>query len=469
MHQTEPAATCGDGVCDDPAFPFCDVSGAIGGVPSSCIAQNCDASAFIACDEDRLVTCSADGDDFVFTDCDHGCNADTGACNVCNPNEVVFSDNKIVSCDANGNSMPDVVCPHTCIDDDKGPHCDVLQPRYLDGVCDTAATEDFDVTQTASLDVDLDMNCNGGVIPQTGAPSICVLRYKTVSIASGSTLTFFSSRNLASINNHDGRSVALVADDLLDVSGTIDISASGGFDAPGGGQAKSGGLGSTGIGAGGAGFNTFGGPGGSSSTDGGANNGGAATGDPAVLSAFIGGPRGGGSGGGGGGAITVVACRGTIAVSGAITAGGGGGPAFQVLGTPLSGGGGGAGGYVVLQGLDIVITGGIFSNGGGGGAGAVANVQLSTLQNGRDGLASATTAADGGVAQTGAGGGGTGGIHGTNIPGKGKHSTSTDGQPGGGGGSVGFLQTYTPSDIQPTLTDATTSPSFQSNANVPTK
>jgi hypothetical protein len=38
--------------------------------------------------------------------------------------------------------------------------------------------------------------------------------------------------------------------------------------------------------------------------------------------------------------------------------------------------------------------------------------------------------------------------------------------PGGGGGSVGFFQSYTPSAVTPTITPAHASPRFRPNANI---
>ncbi|HEV7555027.1 MAG TPA: hypothetical protein VGO00_06230, partial [Kofleriaceae bacterium] len=43
---------CGDGSCTDPAFPFCDVDGSVGGEPNTCIAVTCSADQFAACRDD---------------------------------------------------------------------------------------------------------------------------------------------------------------------------------------------------------------------------------------------------------------------------------------------------------------------------------------------------------------------------------------------------------------------------------
>jgi hypothetical protein len=54
-------------------------------------------------------------------------------------------------------------------------------------------------------------------------------------------------------------------------------------------------------------------------------------------------------------------------------------------------------------------------------------------------------------------------------PGSGKHPTASGDTPGGGGGSVGFFQSYTPAGVTPTLTPSHASPAFQPNATIPTR
>src|SRR5437868_15357615 len=75
-----PSAHCDDGVCIDPKYPYCDVSGAVTGEPHACTAVLCTASEFVTCDGDSAVTCSADASTYETTACEHGCNATTGGC-----------------------------------------------------------------------------------------------------------------------------------------------------------------------------------------------------------------------------------------------------------------------------------------------------------------------------------------------------------------------------------------------------
>jgi len=429
---------CSEGTCKDPAFPYCDVEGSVSGENGTCIAVTCTPGEILTCLGDDALTCNATGEAYEHVACELGCK-----------------------------TMP-------------MPHCGYIEPRYLPTVCDTLANESsLEVGNTASFDPNLDSNCNGGLVPQTGAPDICIVRYGTISIPAGVTLTIAGkeeSRELA------GRPIAFVSDGALSIEGILDISAHGVVNGPGGGVTTSGGQPggasyTTHVAGGGAGGQTVGGAGGSYTADGGGMNGGAATADPALLSALIGGATGfrqssmtiGIGSGGGGGAATLISCRGTVTVAGTINAGGGGGSAGAYLpfpGAGLPGFGGGAGGYVAIQAKKISIAGDVFANGGGGGAGMQSNQAVGFA--GADGSLSSTVPATGGQTQNGGGRGGAGGVR-TIVPGAGGNPTTSPATAGGGGGSVGFLQTYTPEGITPDLGGAQTSPAFQPNATIKTR
>jgi hypothetical protein len=205
-----------------------------------------------------------------------------------------------------------------------------------------------------------------------------------------------------------------------------------------------------------AGFATPGGNGGDTQTDGGAQNGGAQLADP-LSGVFIGGPA---ANGGGGGGVMLISCRGAVKIGGLVSLGGGGGASGYIGGFCFPGTGGGAGGNLLVQGMSVLITGSLFANGGGGGAGCVPSTQATAGQHGQDGPLSNTVAATGGLAIAGAGNGGAGGI-GPNIPGDGRRSTVAGDHPGGGGGSVGWLQVGTPNGVTPMLTPAAASPPIQ--------
>lgn len=463
-----PAAVCSNGQCSDPAFPFCDVNGALGGESNTCIAVSCMPNEFAACDGDNAITCNATGNNYDVMSCPTGCSADTNGCKPCPANTTTCGSGELDVCDANGVSHPQA-CAAGCLEAPT-PHCAYLQPRYVPTACDSPAAQDsLTITNSATLDPNLDSTCTGGVVDQTGGPTICVVRYRTIEIASGVTLTIHNTPEA------NGRTLAFVADDMLSVAGTLDLSAHGALSGPGGGVIHSGGqtASTNSTAGGGAGGATNGASGANANGDGSAANGGTSVPDPALLAALIGGAAAyqydDGTklfgGGGGGGGITLVACRGQVTIAGMINAGGGGGaPGVSTL--FREGFGGGAGGYVVLQGIDISVTGSVYANGGGGGAGEQANTASGVA--GDDGTTSATTAARGGFPQDGEGAGGAGGIEAI-APSVGKKNTTTGAYPGGGGGSVGFVQTYTPQGRPPTLTPTQVSPAFRPNGTSTTR
>lgn len=317
------------------------------------------------------------------------------------------------------------------------------------------------ISSSATFDTSLDAGCTGGVIVQTGGPDICILRHETISIEAGVSLVVTGPR-----------AIALVADRTVSIAGFLDVSAEGEKNGPGGGTLRSGGSGVSPNGFGGAGFKTQGGSGGTSTLDGGAGNAGQPI-DPASLAVLVGGPQivpeidPNGSLGPGGGAAVLVSCLGTVDVNGEIHAGGGrgAGGGFIVFAN-LGGSGGGAGGNVVFQGADVVITGHLFANGGSGGAGKPSG--SGTGAPGYEGERS-LVAITGGIGTAGGGSGGAGGS-GTSLPGHGKLTTMAPmSTAGGGGGSVGFFQSYTPAGVTPTLTPSAASPAPQPNGTIPTR
>lgn len=457
-----PILICHDGQCSDPQYKFCDVDGAIGGEPNTCLKPQCTASAFVTCDGSNAITCNAEGSDYERSTCQFGCSAANSGCNQCAANTSTCATGAVETCDANG-VIHSETCAKSCVDGPT-PHCEYLSPKYLPDICETPGDGTLTWGQSGDFDSDLDLNCTGGVVQQAGAPPICVVRYASIKIVGGATLHVFSSVNRQNFQNA-GRAIALVSDGDLSVDGAIDVSASRLYSGPGGGYVFSGGGDAhPGDGNGGAGFATAGAGGGSAGSDGGADDGGAALMDPADLETLSGGPQ---STGGGGGALVLVSCHGSVSVSGWLNAGGGGGVGgYYILDGTRGGGGGGAGGNIVLEGLDVHVTGGVFANGGGGGAGGIGSAGSSTNEDGRDGSID-LSGPPGGVARAGAGNGGAGGsVNG--LPQPGLHPTGSGGA-GGGGGSMGFAQTYTPAGVTPTLTPAAASPAFRPNATVPTR
>lgn len=446
---------CDDGICSDPAFPFCDVDGSVAGTPHVCIPASCESGVIIGCQGNGLLRCNADGTDYEVVACANGCDTANARCNDCTPEAALCSGTSLMTCGSSGTVESTEECLAGCLSSPQ-PHCAYLEPRYVPGSCEQfGSTQAFDVTSSGTFDTNLSSNCTGGVIAQTGAAELCVVKYGSIRVATGSTLKVTGTRGLVLLANRD-----------VEIAGTLDISADGVTSGPGvvtvSGAAADAVIASP-KGGGGSGYKTAGASGGTTTANGGAGNGGAALSDPAALAVLVGGTKAGGltSGvtGGGGGAATLISCRGSVLVPGTLHAGGGGGLGGMILplGIRLPGSGGGSGGYVVIQGLRVVVTGGVFANGGGGGAGLWANNTPGAA--GEDGPAAESNAL-GGPATNGEGPGGYGGWR-DGAAGLGGMNTVAGALPGGGGGGLGWFQAYASSVGAATLTPAQASPGFQ--------
>jgi hypothetical protein len=425
--------SCLDNHCSDPELPFCDVDGAIGGEPNTCIAVECSPNTFEECRGDRALTCNATGNNYDLVECEFGCGA--GGCLPCNTTD----------------------CEKHII------------PKYLPNVCNELAAGDPLTFSSQTIDTTNALSCHS-VVPQANGPEICVFHRSAITIAANQTLRVIGTR-----------AIAIVADRELKIDGVLDVSANVGefgtsgaaAHGPGGGFVMSGGLGDTndGSGSGGAGFKTPGGAGGK--RGGSAANGGAMGTDPSFLSFLVGGtapPRVNGIFSGfAGGAATIISCRSTVSVAGLIDAagGGGGGGHYVNFTTHFPAGGGASGGNVVIQGMNVSITGQLFANGGGGGAGENSQELFESFGDpGQKGRRSSATA-QGGPGLNGGGTGGTGGA-GVLFGGSGGAPSIASGFGGAGGGSTGFLQTYTPQNVTPTITPTEASPALQGNQAIPT-
>src|SRR5687767_3713208 len=75
--------SCADGSCTDPAFPFCDVDGAVAGTPEKCIAVECAPLEFELCRADDAIVCNASGNNYDVVRCELGCAGATGGCRDC--------------------------------------------------------------------------------------------------------------------------------------------------------------------------------------------------------------------------------------------------------------------------------------------------------------------------------------------------------------------------------------------------
>ncbi len=445
-------ASCVDDFCNNPALPFCDVDGTLAGEPDTCIAVDCEPGTFVSCRGDEAITCRASGADYDVVSCPLGCDDSSGCIETaCEVGATRCGEGTLERCNDVGEYVSEA-CAAGCIETPVA-HCAYLEPQYLPDICDVPALEldarldHLDIVDY--LNTDAVQVCTGGVATQTdGAPDICIVRYRTISVPAGPT----------EVKVEGSRVLALVADDLVDISGTLDVSANGQTNGAGAGDFLSGGTGVT-SGGGGGGGSAAGASGGPATT----TNGGPAF-SPSPLLVLRGGARApmvtspplvlfGEASGGSGGAMTAVACKGTVRVSGMVDAGGGGGHRGDQVNN--FGGGGGSGGFVALQGLQVDVTGRVFANGGWGGDGKPTS-PTPDQWDGQDGLRGVSYGAmfreghDGGL-------GGRGGVAAA-LPERGAGVTS--GRAGGGGGAMGALQTFTPIEIVPNVSASQSSPAF---------
>jgi hypothetical protein len=413
-------ASCLDNHCSDPDRPYCDKDGSVGGEPNTCISVACTPGEFERCNGDGALKCNATGTNFEQAECEYGCSEEAAGCNACN--------------------TPD--CERHII------------PRYLPNVCNELTSEAGVSFTTQRFDTGADESCTF-IVPQTGAPDICVRRGDTFTIPANTTLTL-----------NGTRVYALVADRDIFIEGTIDASGGGYGGGPGNMYSVSGTY------TGGAGFRDPGGAGASGSVDGGLANGGSgAPENPSLSTVLVAGrsstPRSsfGFAPGNGGGGVTIVSCRGSVRVLGVIDANGTGGLSANVdmfsippMDTPPTGGG--SGGYVALQGMQVIVTGGVFANGSGGGSGQIGGMPAQSGQR-------SSVPAEGALISGTLGGNGGKGGTGTVAPTVGKRPIS-GGYAGAGGGSAGFLQIFTAPNAVNNLSNATTSPALEVFANLST-
>lgn len=440
--------------CVDPAKPYCDLDGVVAGKAQTCIHVTCGPGDSLACNAGEALVCNSRGDGVDTMVCANGCAGH--ACAGCVPGTSrCGADGNVLSCGTDGTESVGETCHAGCTAD-PAPHCSYIQPRYLPDLCDQRASGSLAMTQDV-MTTDT-TTCNGGTIVQVSDTPVCVLRYATISIASGVTVRVAP----ATVDSGPVPALALVADDLLDISGTLDASASLGLSGAGAGTVASGSPTlvsyspnptQAGGGAGGA---TRG------SNGCGVSVGGDPVSNPQSLAVLRGGAFNPG-GGGGGGAVSLIACRGTVSITGTVAVNGGGGPGADVVRpnmlTPVGGGGGGgAGGVVIVEGLGISITGKVFANGGGGGSGPECTSATACSADGSpgsDGRAQVIVAAGGFSSSTM---GGSGGI--ANVPpAKAVCDTSVQTRSlAGGGGSVGFVQSFVPAGVTAAIAPSEASP-----------
>jgi hypothetical protein len=459
-------SACG-AVMEDTACPSGQSCGELAACTAGGDTCSCTPGELVACDGDSALYCSAQANGIVTESCGApGCNATAGRCNECVPNTISCSADgtTLEHCGSDGVIAQSEACEAGCVAGTAGAadRCEHIKPAWLPDVCNEPVAMPSLSLASTTLDTQQDSACTGGVLQLNGT-TFCIVRARTIDIGD--------------LKVTGTRAIAFVADDALTVSGTLDVSADGPTAGPGAGTFGAGTatISASYKGGGGAGFAQVGGTGGGTTATEPGMTGGSST-QRLVTDRFVGGATTPSArcdngtfscfnsidfpGGGGGGGALLIACRGKVSVTGLIDAGGGGGTGggdHYTDGNIAQGGapGGGSGGFVVFQGVHVEITGKLYANGGGGGAGC----EMDNCRGlaGSDGLRS-TSGAPGGDPQGNTCGGGIGGSV-SSAPGAGELTfSSVSAGAGGGGGSMGRFEVFTPAGIAPVLTPSQASP-----------
>ena len=206
--KANPAVSCTQNSCIDPAYPYCDVDGSIAGVPGTCIAVTCTSGMFATCAADgTALTCNNSGTGYDEVQCAHGCD-DTLGCKLCEANQTVCANGEVATCDASGAQTSTEMCPLGCFEDQ--PRCRDIDPsnrlgKYLDMVQNPM---DLDLS-TGSWFVDVDTGKASGpsstmLMPDSfldmtpsGGPPIRVFVVNNLQLGNVEIVSFTSSNDYA--------------------------------------------------------------------------------------------------------------------------------------------------------------------------------------------------------------------------------------------------------------------------------
>jgi hypothetical protein len=339
--------SCADGLCSDPAFPFCDEDGSFGENVQTCIAVDCTPMAFETCRGDQAITCNAAGNDFDLVGCERGCDAASGGCRLCDPNETACTNGKTATCDAAGAVVSTETCALGCFEDQ--PRCRDIDPsnglaQFLDMVPNPP---DLDL-------INGDLNTTNGDVRSGGMP-VTVPNFLVPAPAGGAPIRVFVANHVhltdVGVVGQSALSpaIAIVAASDIVIAGRLTLrgevgevsfaSCMPGFGVFDDTVTASNGTRQTLIaGSGGGGHATAGGAGGSVDSGGGPGAVGGKAGGASGNESLI--PLRGGCPGGG---AIQLASRTSITVDGIIDARGAPGEQPQGIGDVYGGGGGGGG------------------------------------------------------------------------------------------------------------------------------
>jgi hypothetical protein len=371
-----PAAVCHDGTCIDPAYPYCDVDGTVGGEPGTCIAVSCSPNQFAACrGTDTALQCNASGGNYDVVQCPLGCDKAAGGCRLCQPGQTVCTNGVTQTCDASGAIVSSQSCPLGCFEDQ--PRCRDIDPSnglamYLDMVTDPP---DVNLSGMAYSVID---TMAGTITSGDSNVPLTVPTFLKSAPAGGVDVRVFIVRKLhidgtaqvygTLTNALSGPALAIVATGDISIDGNLIVNGSAGTSldtscAGGKGFESDDGMRGITVASGGGGFATPGAAGGF--VTGGPRNpgpGGGACGNASLIPLRGGGPAGGIDddngevshfGAPGGGAVQL-SSRTKITVSGIVASDGGSGfDRAGAYGVAIYGGG--SGGAILLEAPQVVL------------------------------------------------------------------------------------------------------------------
>ena len=215
--------SCADGTCGDPALPFCDVNGTLGGLPNECIAPACEPGTFAECRGDTEVRCNATGNDYELSRCERGCEDGVG-CRACLPNETACLNGTLMTCDASGAVVETEACPLGCFEDE--PRCREVDPSnglgvYLDMV---PSPPDLDLSAGGTIDT------TAGTVTASGDVALDIPSFEVPASAGGAPIRVFVANRVVlgdvtvtSGTEYEGPALAIVARDEISVDGIVTV------------------------------------------------------------------------------------------------------------------------------------------------------------------------------------------------------------------------------------------------------
>ena len=181
--------SCANGICTDPAYPFCDEGGELSGTANTCVAVTCTPGDFATCRGDAELSCNSGGTTYNAVQCARGCDPAIG-CRLCEPNQTVCANGKVQTCDATGAVTSSEACALGCFEDQ--PRCREIAPSNgLAPYMDMASSGPDLVLENATLSVP------SGAVTSSGAGRMILHSVTVAAPPNGVPIQVFPVRSLS--------------------------------------------------------------------------------------------------------------------------------------------------------------------------------------------------------------------------------------------------------------------------------